>query len=63
MTVRNPAGTGSLSGVTFISSGNLYTCALLADTSARCWGNNFYGQLGIGSKVNRPLPTTVRRGT
>jgi alpha-tubulin suppressor-like RCC1 family protein len=29
-----------------LSSGPAYTCALLSDTSIRCWGINESGQLG-----------------
>jgi alpha-tubulin suppressor-like RCC1 family protein len=32
-----------------ISAGTVHTCALLADGSARCWGQNDYGQLGSGT--------------
>jgi len=32
-----------------ISAGARHVCALLDDASVRCWGNNDFGQLGIGS--------------
>ncbi len=31
-----------------IASGRAHTCALLKDGSVNCWGDNFYGQLGLG---------------
>lgn len=31
-----------------ISAGGNVTCAILEDDSARCWGHNNYGQLGLG---------------
>jgi alpha-tubulin suppressor-like RCC1 family protein len=32
-----------------IATGNFHTCALLSDGSARCWGLNYFGQLGSGT--------------
>src|SRR5690606_19738577 len=32
--------------VVLMSAGNEFTCALLSDGSVRCWGFNFYGQVG-----------------
>lgn len=34
--------------VTQISAGGDNTCALLSDKTVRCWGNNAFGQLGVG---------------
>lgn len=61
--VKNPAGTGPLTGVTDLATGWLHSCAVLADSTARCWGSNTRGQLGNGSTVDRKLPVTVKRGT
>jgi len=30
-----------------------YTCALLDDLSLKCWGHNYYAQLGLGDRVYR----------
>ena len=33
---------------TTIAAGARHTCALMQDETVRCWGNNDYGQLGLG---------------
>ena len=42
-----------------LSSGNGHSCALLADGTVSCWGNNNNGQLGDGSLLNSSLPVAV----
>jgi alpha-tubulin suppressor-like RCC1 family protein len=32
-----------------ITASTSHTCALLSDSSLRCWGDNFFGQLGLGN--------------
>jgi alpha-tubulin suppressor-like RCC1 family protein len=39
-------GTGRVATVIF--SGSYHNCAILDDTSLKCWGWNYYGQLGLG---------------
>jgi alpha-tubulin suppressor-like RCC1 family protein len=34
-------------------SGNNFTCAVLNDFSVKCWGENNFGQLGLGDVQNR----------
>ena len=33
-----------------IAVGDFHACALLQDSSVRCWGDNAYGQLGLGNE-------------
>lgn len=48
-----------LTGIVQISAGTSYTCALLSDGTARCWGSNSGGRLGNGTATQSLLPTTV----
>ena len=45
--------------VNHISAGSYHTCAILEDRSAKCWGDNWHGQLGDGSTVDRLRPRDV----
>ncbi len=36
-----------------IAAGGYHTCALLDNNQVKCWGRNFYGQLGLGNTSNR----------
>jgi hypothetical protein len=64
--VKHPLGTGVLTGVEQIVAGGDHgadgdhTCAVIADGTARCWGRNWYGQLGDGTTTGRLLPVKVR---
>ncbi|EYF01652.1 Hypothetical protein CAP_7971 [Chondromyces apiculatus DSM 436] len=49
-------GTGKTA--TLVSAGSQYTCAVLNDGSVKCWGNNDYGQLGLGDTFNRGTGST-----
>jgi alpha-tubulin suppressor-like RCC1 family protein/uncharacterized protein YjdB len=42
-----------------LSAGSAHTCGLTADGSVYCWGNNTYGQLGIGTTTASPVPVPV----
>jgi len=53
---------GLPSRATAISAGAVHTCALVADGSAYCWGQNVRGQLGIGSTQNQNRATPVVGG-
>ena len=61
--VKNPAGSGPLTGVVSLTTGYYHTCALLTDKTVDCWGDNGYYQLGNGGNAQSSLPVKVKNGT
>ena len=55
-----PVAVSGITNAIAITGGNFHSCALLADGSAKCWGDNDNGQLGDGtSGANRLSPVAV----
>lgn len=52
-----PTGLGS--GVASASAGTIHTCAVTAAGGARCWGENYDGDVGIANRAPAPAPATV----
>ena len=49
-----------------IAAGAYHACALLADTTVKCWGYNFDGQLGKGDSgtgTNSSTPVSVKNSS
>jgi alpha-tubulin suppressor-like RCC1 family protein len=52
---------GLAQGVARVVAGWNHTCAVMGNGELKCWGWNYYGQLGDESKVARTRPVNVRR--
>ena len=50
---------GLTSGMSTVSVGTEFACALSLAGEARCWGSNSVGQLGDGTTVDRSTPARV----
>ena len=50
---------GLTSGVTAIAAGGYHTCALTNGGAVKCWGYNYFGQIGDNSTTNRTAPVAV----
>jgi len=58
VTVVPTTGSGALGGVVQITAGSFHTCAVLADSTARCWGASTQNGNGGVNKVGRPMVVT-----
>ena len=50
---------GLSSGVIAVAAGGGHACALTSARSAKCWGQNDYGEIGDGTTTNRLTPVDV----
>ncbi len=50
---------GLTSGVTGLGAGGLHSCASITSGGVKCWGWNYYGQLGDGTTTQQLSPVSV----
>lgn len=55
-TPANSPGSVVISNVAVLSAGYHHVCALTTGNGVRCWGNNDYGQLGVGTTTQAVSP-------
>ena len=48
-----------LTGITAISAGQTFVCAITTTQSVKCWGRNLRGNLGDGTTVDKSTPVEV----
>jgi len=54
-----PTAVVGLTGAVAVATGYEHSCAALVDGTAKCWGDNGFGQLGDNSTTDRATPTAV----
>jgi alpha-tubulin suppressor-like RCC1 family protein len=59
---RSPVAIQGLEqGVAKVVTGWNHTCAVMGNGEVKCWGWNYYGQLGDETKATQSRPVNVRR--
>ena len=61
--VLQKSGGPALANVVNIAAGFDHACAIIKDSSLKCWGNGFNGKLGNGQTANSTYPVTVLLGS
>lgn len=57
--IATPTPVVGIADAVAVSAGGYHTCASLADTTLKCWGANWDGELGNGTYSHSPLPVAV----
>lgn len=45
-----------------IDAGTSHTCGIKSDDTVNCWGNNYWGEVGDGTLVDKLVPTALTAG-
>jgi alpha-tubulin suppressor-like RCC1 family protein len=54
-----PVTVSGINSATAFITGAFHTCAVMADRTLSCWGQNEQGQVGDGTRTNASAPVTV----
>jgi alpha-tubulin suppressor-like RCC1 family protein len=57
--VKDPAGSGTLSGITAVAAGDYHSVVRKSDGTVWAWGENYSGKLGDNTATSRTLPVQV----
>jgi len=60
---ESPVQIGSDTDWAMVSDGGVHSAAIKTDGTLYTWGNNWYGQLGLGDTTQRLAPVQVGSGT
>jgi cysteine-rich repeat protein len=55
-----PVQVTGITNAVAVTTGQDFSCAVLADGTAKCWGYNGYGQLGNGNTTQQTTPVAVQ---
>jgi alpha-tubulin suppressor-like RCC1 family protein len=55
----SPVTVTGMANVTLVTVGDHHSCAAQSDGTLWCWGDNTYGQLGIGSNTPSAIPMSL----
>jgi alpha-tubulin suppressor-like RCC1 family protein len=58
-TQQPPVAVNGIAGAVQISSQQSHTCVVLTDNTIKCWGANYFGQLGDGTRTTTGTPVSV----
>jgi len=62
VSITEPQQIGSDVDWKSVALGGYHSCAIKSSNDLYCWGENFQGQVGVGSRVDQDVPTLIQNG-